>query len=535
MDSSQFRAAAHAAIDQVIDYYENIESQRVVSSVQPGYLREIIPTTAPEQGEPWDAIQNDITEHIIPGLTHWQSPNFLAFFPANSSYPGILGELYSAAFTSANFNWLCSPAATELETIVLDWLCKLLSLPDCYLSTSSSGGGGVIQGSASEAIVTVMVAARDRYLRHLTSGAKNDQEKEKIIDEKRGKLVALCSDQSHSSTQKGCLIAGTKYRAIKVPRSENGNYGLTGDTLRAALETAKKEGLEPFYTTVTLGTTSTCAVDEFIQIAEVAKDYPQLWIHVDAAYAGAALVRKEYQHLTKGMEAFDSFNMNMHKWLLTNFDCSCLFVKERKHLLDALSITPSYLRNQFSERGLVTDYRDWQIPLGRRFRALKIWFVIRTYGAHGLRNHIGNSLSVGKIFEDLIRERKDLFTIFTPPSFGLTVFTINPTTETAVQTKVEVETKVETQIQMQKNIKTRNDLTKEVYEAVNSDGEIFITSTVVDGNYAIRIVSGNPRIENRHMQRAFEILVRKTEEIRNRGAHTPPVLDLEGEVKGISS
>jgi aromatic-L-amino-acid decarboxylase len=447
-------------------------------------------------------------------LSSRQSPNFLAFFPANSTYPGILGELYSAAFTSANFNWLCSPAATELETIVLDWLCKLLSLPGCYLSTSSSGGGGVIQGSASEAIVTVMVAARDRYLHRLTKDAKDEQEREKIIDEKRGKLVALCSDQSHSSTQKGCLIAGTKYRAIKVPRSSNGNYGLTGATLRAALEAAKKDGLEPFYTTVTLGTTSTCAVDEFKEIAEVAKDWPELWIHVDAAYAGAALVREEFQYLTEGMERFDSFNMNMHKWLLTNFDCSCLFVKERKHLLDALSITPSYLRNEFSERGLVTDYRDWQIPLGRRFRALKIWFVMRTYGAEGLRNHIGNCLEVGKVFENLIRGREDLFTVFTTPSFGLTVFTVNPTTG---------------------DQKARNDLTKEVYEAVNADGEIFITSTIVDGTYAIRVVSGNPRIEKRHLERAFQILVEKTNEIKAKGAHTPPVVDMENDLKGISS
>ena len=436
-----------------------------------------------------------------------QSPNFLAYFPANSTYPGILGELYSAAFTSANFNWLCSPAATELETIVLDWLCQLLALPPCYLSTSPSGGGGVIQGSASEAVVTVIVAARDRYLRALTAGSTSEAEAETVRDKYSGKLVALCSDQSHSSTQKGCLIAGTKYRPITVPRHPGTrNYTLTAATLRPALEAAVADGLEPFYTTVTLGTTSTCAVDDFASIASIRQDYPNLWIHVDAAYAGAALICPEFQPLIAGIEEFDSFNMNMHKWLLTNFDCSCLFVRERKHLLNALSITPSYLRNEFSERGLVTDYRDWQIPLGRRFRALKAWFVMRTYGAEGLRKHIRNCVTVGTRFYKNVRSRPDLFETITPSVFGLTVFTVNPGEGEGV------------------GLKARNEVTKEVYEAVNNDGEIFITSTVVDGMYAIRVVSGNPKIEERHLARAFEIILKKTEEIRAKGAHIPPVV-----------
>lgn len=491
MDASQFQAAAHAAIHHVTDYYENISDYRVVSNVAPGYLGRLLPTEMPEKGEPWDAIQKDLADKILPGITHWQSPNFLAFFPANSTYAAILGELYCAAFNCPNFNWQCSPASTELETIVLDWLCRLMSLPPCYLSTSSSGGGGVINATASEAIVTVIVAARDRALRALSSSITDDAEKERFTDQMRSKLVALGSDQTHSSTQKGCMITGTKYRSIKVKRDPiSQNFTLTASTLRSALEAATAEGLVPFYTTVSLGTTSTCAVDAFAEIAEVAKDYPNLWIHVDAAYAGAALVCPEYQHLIKGVEAFDSFNMNMHKWLLTNIDCSCLFVKERKHLINALSITPSYLRNEFSERGLVTDYRDWQIPLGNRFRSLKVWFVMRTYGAEGLRRHIRNCLAVGTGFYERVKKRPDLFTIFTPPAFGLTVFSVN----------------------VDGDLKARNDITKEVYEAVNAHGEIFITSAVVDGTYTIRVVSGNPRAEDRHLARAFDIIVAKTEE-----------------------
>ena len=431
-------------------------------------------------------------------MTHWQSPNFLAFFPANSSYPGILGELYSATFNSANFNWLCSPAATELETIVLDWLARLLNLPECFLSTSKNGGGGVIQGSASEAICTVIVAARERYLRSLATTGKSAEECEEIVDNNRSKLVALFSDQAHSSTQKGCQIAGVKYHSIKVPGSATENYILTGPLLRKALEELTGRGLHPFFLTVTLGTTATCAADDFASIVPVLKDYPNLWVHVDAAFAGAALILPQYQHIPAPFEHFDSFDMNMHKWLLTNFDCSCLYVKTRKHLLDALSITPSYLRNPFSEQGLVTDYRDWQIPLGRRFRALKIWFVMRSYGVSGLQGHIRNSLQHGESFAQWVRDRADLFEIVVPPAFALTVF--------AVKAALREES---------------NHLTKVVYEAVNADGEIFITSTVVDGIYAIRVVGGGPKVREEVLRRAFLILVSKTEEVLKAGGASP--------------
>ena len=419
-----------------------------------------------------------------------------------------MGDIYSAAFTSANFNWLCSPAATELETIMMDWLCQLLGLPPCYLSTSPSGGGGVIHGSASEAIVTVVVAARDRALKELMADvSEDDDRREALLVAYKNRLVAICSDQSHSSTQKGCLIAGTRYRPVAVPRDpRKGNYGLTAATLRAALDAAVADGLVPFYTTVTLGTTSTCAADDFAAIAEIKRDFPNLWIHVDSAYAGAALVCPEYQYYIRGIEAFDSFNTNMHKWLLVNFDCSCLFVRERRHLADALSITPSYLRNRFSERGLVTDYRDWQIPLGRRFRALKVWFVMRTYGADGMRAHIRHSVAIGQVFYRRVLSRPDLFEVFTTPAFGLTVFTVNPVSPGGGKRKVVAAAAG--------GNKERNETTRAVYEGVNADGHIYITSTVVDGTYAIRVISGNPRADESHLERAFDIIAAKAEEVR---------------------
>ncbi|RDL31396.1 Aromatic-L-amino-acid decarboxylase [Venustampulla echinocandica] len=495
MDSKQFKDAATSAIDEIINYYDTIQDRRVVSNVEPGYLKKLLPDGPPEEGESWADIQKDIETKIMPGLTHWQSPNFMAFFPASSSFPGMLGELYSAAFTAPAFNWICSPAVTELETVVLDWLAKLLNLPDCYLSTSH--GGGVIQGSASEAIVTVMVAARDKYLRETTSHLSG-LELEDAIAHTRSKLVALGSEMAHSSTQKAAQIAGVRFRS--VPTTMDDEFAMTGAGLEEVLKQCKADGLQPFYLTTTLGTTATCAVDDFGSIAStLSKHAPpdapgEIWVHVDAAYAGAALVCPEYQHLTTSFEHFHSFDMNMHKWLLTNFDASCLYVKKRKDLIDALSIMPSYLRNEFSESGLVTDYRDWQIPLGRRFRSLKIWFVLRTYGINGLQAHIRNHIKLGELFAGLLKSRQDLFEILTGPSFALTVFrAVLPAGSKAEQ----------------------NELTKEVYELVNRRGEIYLTSGVVAGIYAIRVVSANPKAEEKYLRKAFDILVATTEEIRD--------------------
>ena len=426
----------------------------------------------------------------------------------------MLGELYSAAFTAPAFNWICSPAITELETIVLDWMAKLLNLPDCYLSTSH--GGGVIQGSASEAIVVVMVAARDKYLRETTSHLSGF-ELEDAIAHRRSKMVALGSDASHSSTQKAAQIAGVRYRSIPVTKETT--FALTGPALAEILDQCKAQGLEPFFLTTTLGTTSTCAVDDFGSVASTLSKYAppdvpgEIWVHVDAAYAGAALVCPESHYLTESFKHFHSFDMNMHKWLLTNFDASCLYVKKRKDLIDALSIMPSYLRNEFSESGLVTDYRDWQIPLGRRFRSLKIWFVLRTYGVKGLQAHIRQTIKLGEVFAGLLETRKDLFEIVTGPSFALTVFNIVP----KVAGKEE-----------------QDKITKDVYELVNQRGEIYITSSVVAGVYVIRVVSANPLAEEKYLHKAFRILVETTEKLTDgRALRDQPLNGVILDVKGV--
>ena len=509
----------------VISYNASLPDLPVLPKIKPGYLAPQLPTSAPDTPEPWSAIQSDISSKIVPGLTHWQSPNFMAFFPAGVTYPSMLGEMYSAAFTAPAFNWLCSPACTELETVVLDWMAKAMALPDCFLSTSNGGGGGVIQGSASEATVTVMVAAREKYMREkcdsegLQEGSK---EREDRIAFLRGRLVALSSDQAHSSCQKGALIAGTRYKGIKVDLSDD--LALTGEKLEKALNECQEDGLEPYYLTTSLGTTATCAVDCFDQIAEVKKRHPNIWVHIDAAYAGAALICEEYQHYSKTFTVADSFNMNMHKWLLVNFDASCLFVQNRNDLTRALSITPSYLQNKHTDSGLVTDYRDWQIPLGRRFRALKIWFVMRSYGLQGMKEFIRRTTKLGEVFTDLVHDRNDLFEIIATPRFALTCLRVKPAAAAGkheMNGYADAPTRVKDEALMGDFVPTAdaqaeteaNTVTKEIADLINERGEIFITSSTTAGKCMIRVVSANPSAEEKYVRNAFEIIVRTTGEV----------------------
>ncbi|OJD13676.1 hypothetical protein AJ78_05891 [Emergomyces pasteurianus Ep9510] len=426
MDEEQFRAAAHTAIEEIIEHFHSFASKRVTPSIEPGYLRPLVPTSPPKDPEPWEKIQLDIESKIIPGLTLWQSPKFMAYFPAGVTYPSILGEMYSAAFTAPAFNWLCSPACTELEITVMDWLAQALGLPDCFLSAASSKsgkstGGGTIQGSASEAVVTVIVAARERHVRAraLAEGLVEDTpEWEERTMELRSRLVALGSDQTHSCTAKGARIAGVRYRTVTTRMEDN--MAMTGEALRKTLEQCERDQLEPFFLTATMGTTNSCAIDRFAEIKAVLaekKMWQQVWVHIDAAYAGSALVTEEWQHIAQEFaEGVDSFNVNMSKWLLVNFDTSCLFITNAIDLTNALDLTPAYLRNPSTLTTPVTDFRNWGIPLGRRFRALKVWFVMRTYGLSGMKAHIRKGINNGVVFSEFIKTRQDLFEIVTGPA-----------------------------------------------------------------------------------------------------------------------
>ena len=401
----------------------------------------------------------------------------------------------------------------------MDWLAQALDLPKEFLSTSANGGGGTIQGSASEAIVTCMVAARERYLHAKCDAeglAPESKEREDRITFLRGRLVALSSDQAHSSTQKGALIAGTRYRSI--PTKLENELALQASDLEAVLKQCEEDGLEPYYITLTLGTTSTCAVDDFEVIASVLRKYnANIWIHVDAAYAGAALVCPEFSsQYSASMIHVDSFNMNMHKWLLVNFDASCLFVQNRNHLTRALSISAAYYVNKHSDSGLVTDYRDWQIPLGRRFRALKIWFVMRSYGISGLQAHIRNSVAIGEVFADLVRSRSDLFEIVAPPRFALTCFRVKPEVVAALKgvnaTSETDEDFVPAISAVQQREQDANEITRRIGDLINERGELFLTCSSTAGKSFIRVVSGNPNAEEKYIRAAFDIIVRTTEE-----------------------
>jgi aromatic-L-amino-acid decarboxylase len=501
----------------VANYYDTLDERPVLPSVAPGYLRPLLPSSTPLEGESWDKIQADIDRVIMPGLTHWQSPKFMAFFPCNSSFPAMLGDMYSGAFNAAAFNWICSPAVTELETVMMDWVAKLLALPTEFLSEGE--GGGIIQGTASEVVVTALVAARERIVRRKLGDMPEGEERMDKAADIRGKLVALGSEHAHSSTQKAAIIAGTRYRSVSAS-SESG-YSVTAAALRKTIEECRAKGLEPFYFTITLGSTGTCAIDDLSGIASISAEYPDLWIHVDAAYAGSALICPEYQYLCPPLSAFDSFNFNLHKWLLVNFDCSAFFIKKRKDLMDTYSITPAYLRNPHSESGVVTDYRDWQIPLGRRFRSLKVWFVLRSYGVNGLRAFIRKHVGLGVYFHSLLLSQPEIFQVVTEPAFGLVTFQIKPSSPSSSRAdepdpRHEAYTADFTPDSEAMYQEQCNQRTKEVYEAINAKGQFFLTSTVVGGQYVIRVVSATLLSEEKYMRQLFDALVATAQEGRGR-------------------
>ncbi|KAL2159900.1 hypothetical protein VTH06DRAFT_2033 [Thermothelomyces fergusii] len=505
MDSQQFREAAASSIEDIVNYFETLGSRNVVSTVEPGYLHKLIPSEAPEEGEPWSAIRADIEDKIMPGITHWTHPGFLAYFPCTTSYPSVLGELYSSAISGACFNWICSPAATELETIVLDWLGRALGLPACYLSTGPTRGGGVIQGSASESVLVAMVAARDKYLREtVPESGLAEEEREELVMRKRSRMVALATTLTHSSVRKAAMILGIRFRAIPVGKADG--YRLRKETLAAALADCRAQGLEPFFLAATMGTTDVCSVDDFEGIGEalaehVAPGQPgEVWVHVDAAYAGVALVCPEVQRAVRieRVERFHSFTTNMHKWLLVNFDSSCFFVRNRDWLVRALSVNQAVYSNKASDNGLVTDYREWQIPLGRRFRSLKIWFVMRTYGIKGLQQHIRRTIQLGEEFAAAMRARPDLFEIVTGPSFALTVFRVAAAAGSGGEPRPEEE---------------QNALTKALYERVNASGKIWLTGTNLDGKFAIRLMTAVRTTEREHVEMAVRLLTDIAEEV----------------------
>ncbi|GMI87862.1 aromatic aldehyde synthase [Hibiscus trionum] len=477
LDPEEFRSQGHMIIDFLADYYQNIQKYPVLSQVEPGYLVKRLPTTAPYVAEPVEAILQDVQQHIIPGITHWQSPNYFAYFPSSGSVAGFLGEMLSTGFNVVGFNWISSPAATELESIVMDWLGQMLDLPRAFLF--SGNGGGVLQGTTCEAILCTVTAARDRML--LKVGRDNI-----------GKLVVYASDQTHSALAKAAKIAGIdpkNFRAIKTKKSAA--FGLSPESLRHAISIDVKAGLIPLYLCATIGTTSTTAVDPLIPLCDVAKEYG-MWVHVDAAYAGSASICPEFRHFIDGVEGADSFSLNAHKWFFTTLDCCCMWVKDPSSLIKSLSTNPEYLRNKASDSKQVVDYKDWQITLSRRFRAMKLWLVLRRYGVANLRNFLRGHVKMAKRFEDLVAG-DGRFEVVVPRYFAMVCFRVPPS---ALPFRNQVG-----------NDETRaNEFNRELLETVNAAGRIYMTHAEVDGIYMLRFAVGASLTEDKHVIMAWKVV-----------------------------
>ncbi|OFV81069.1 MAG: amino acid decarboxylase, partial [Acidobacteria bacterium RBG_16_64_8] len=406
MTPDEFRRWGYSAIDWVADYMEQVGELPVLSQVEPGAIRSQLPEKPPVEGEPFSTVLRDLDEIIMPGITHWQSPNFFAFFPANTSGPAILGELLSAGLGLQGMLWASSPACTELESHVLDWVVDLLGLPEKF--RSGGGGGGVIQDSASSAALCALLAARERATGYASNRTGCD-----------GTLIAYVSTQTHSSVEKAVRIAGLGSDNLRLIVVDDA-YAMRPDLLEEAVCADLAAGLHPCFVVATVGTTSSNALDPLGPVGEVCKRHG-LWLHVDAAMCGTAAVCPEYRYIQEGLELADSYCFNPHKWMFTNFDCDCFFVADRTSLIRALSILPDYLRNRATESGAVIDYRDWQVPLGRRFRALKLWMVIRHYGVEGLRYHIRRHISLAQEFASWVRDDPD-FELAAPAPLNLVCF-----------------------------------------------------------------------------------------------------------------
>lgn len=471
MTPDEFRRHGHALVEWIAQYYERVETLPVLSQVAPGDVRSQLPPSPPNTGESFEQMMADVERIILPGITHWQSPNFFAFFPANTSGPAILGELLSAGFGVQGMLWATSPACTELETHVLDWVAQMLDLPSAFHSSNS--GGGVIQDSASSAALCALLAARERATGLVSNEKGCDRQ-----------LVAYASTQAHSSIEKAVKIAGLGKANLRLIDVDE-RYAMRVDLLADQIARDRAAGLVPCFVAATVGTTSSNAIDPLPVIGALCRQ-EGLWLHVDGAMAGTAALCPEFRHLQNGLALADSYCFNPHKWMFTNFDCDCFYVADRKALIDALSILPEYLRNQATESGAVIDYRDWQISLGRRFRALKLWFVIRHYGVEGLRHHVRGHVQLAQAFAGWV-EASDDFEVAAPAPLNLVCF----------------------------RHRGGDEFNQQLMETLNSSGALYLTHTKLGGKFTLRMSIGQTHTEARHVEQAWKAIVATAAALRS--------------------
>ncbi len=468
MDSKAFRKYGHELIDWIGDYYDQIEKYPVKSQVAPGEIFNKFEDSPPEAPQPFEETFQQFEERILPGITHWQHPNFHAFFPANTSFPSILGEILTSGLAAQCMIWETSPAAAELEEKVMDWLKIAMSLPSQW--------SGVIQDTASTSTLAALLVAREKK----TNFNVND----KGFDGSQYRVY--CSSQTHSSIDKAVKIAGYgSENLVKVDVDET--MAMDASALAAAIEDDIQNGKIPCAVVTTLGTTGTMGMDPLAAINDICEKH-EIWNHVDAAYAGNAFLLEEYQHYISDLKRANSYVFNPHKWLLVNFDCSVFFIKEKELLLRTFEILPEYLKT--GNRGKVNDYRDWGIPLGRRFRALKLWMVIRTYGISGLKHYLRNQMELTEWIEQEMKNHPH-FEVVLPREMNMLVFRFNPN---------------KPQLDL-------NKLNEELLQSINKSGEAFLSHTKVKDQYVIRLVLGQTLMQKKHVEKVWNLIQQKASKI----------------------
>ena len=448
MEPEDFRHHAHMLVDWMADYMTRVEDMPVRAQVSPGEINETLRGEAPKTGEPFQQIMADFEQDILPGITHWQHPRFMAYFPANASPPSILAEMLTSTIGAQCMLWQTSPAATEMETRVLDWLRQMIGMPD--------GFTGVIQDSASSATLVAILVGREKA----TNWAANEEGLKAVQP-----LAVYASAEAHSSIEKDVMVAGLGRKALRKIAVDQ-NLSLVPAELEAAIEADIAAGIKPAVVVACLGTTGTGAVDPLRAIGEICRRH-DIYLHVDAAWAGTALLLEEQRAMIDGIEHADSFVFNPHKWMFTNFDCSAHFIRDSESLIKTLSILPAYLQSR--ETGSVIDYRDWSVPLGRRFRALKLWFVIRSMGVDGMKAKLRDQIKWAENLEATIVAEPEV-DLLVPRSLTLLTFRWTPE---GMTDEAELDA-----------------FNEKLVHAVNDDGRLYLTQTHCMGHYAIRFVIG---------------------------------------------
>ena len=471
LSESIFKDSGHYAVDWIANYLENIDRYPVLAQTKPGEIKAKLPKHAPEKPENFDQIREDFERLILPGITHWNHPRFFAYFAVSGSYAGVIGEMLASALNVNAMLWRASPAATELEATVLDWLRDMVGLPDEF--------EGVINDTASVSSLNAIVAARE------AAGLKI-REKGMAGRTDLPRLRIYTSEEAHSSIEKAAIVLGFGQEGVmKIPTDDN--FRMDAGALQNAIRSDLTNAVKPICVIPTIGTTSTTSVDPVKEISEICKEHG-IWMHVDAAYGGSAAILPRMRRLFTGWEQADSIVMNPHKWLFTQLDCSALYCKHPEILKQAFSLVPEYLRTP--ETGDVTNYMDYGVSLGRRFRALKLWMIIRSMGRKGIADTIGDHIAYAAKLADIIKADTN-FQLLAPVPFSTVVFQFRP------KTLVDGGQMKETEV---------NDLNERLLNAVNQTGKAFLSHTKLRGKFGIRMAIGNLKTQWKDVHETWDLI-----------------------------